>query len=118
MECDDAKRARKELVEEFKAKLDKLECMRSAKLKIWFDDVVYDDGKLVPLSPSRSTEEILAGLMGKEDDQKDVLMKELVVHGRKKRETKVKRLVNAMKRSCIKRLHKVWRDSVAKRCEQ
>ena len=53
--------------------------MRPAKLNLWFDNVVYDDGKMLPRIPSRTSEELLAGLMGKEEDQKEVLVKEMVV---------------------------------------
>ncbi len=51
VECEEAKRARSELVEEFKVSLNKLEFMRPAKLNLWFDNVVYDDGKMLPRIP-------------------------------------------------------------------
>ena len=43
-------------MEEFKAKLEKLEFMRSAKVKLWFDDVEHNDGKMVSLGTNRTSD--------------------------------------------------------------
>ncbi|MNE89304.1 hypothetical protein D3C80_1867030 [compost metagenome] len=90
--------------------LDKLGIHHKQQINIWFDNVVWKDGKITVREYRKTSKEFLSGMMGVEYEAVEQVTKGLRMNGMKKvmAEKKAKSFVNRVKRRCVDTLHRLF----------